>query len=205
MSRLVLCLLALAALPALAACGSSGSSGSASANASASAPPSAGGAGTTSTTPGAPRFNRAALAACLKQQGVTLPPRPPGAAPGGPPPGGGAPPFAAGRRPRGRGFGFFGRNLSPAQRQKLQAALQKCGARFGGGRFGQGRFAANNPRFRAALTKFVACVRQHGFNLPTPNTSGSGPVFDPRKVNRNDPKFVAASRACQGLLRPPSP
>jgi len=178
MRRLVPCLILLAALPALAACGSS-------------SPAKDSVAATTATAPGAPRFDRTQLAACLERQGVTLP-RPADGTPS---------PLAGGRRPRGRGFGFF-RNVPPARRAKLQAALRKCGARFGLRRFGQGRFAANDPRYRAALTKFVACVRRHGFNLPAPNTSGTGPVFDPRKVNRDDPKLVAASRACQGLLRP---
>jgi hypothetical protein len=166
-------LLAVAATLTLAACGGSG--GAATTHAS-------------STTPtGATRtFDRAKLAACLKQQGVRLPARRRGGTPNGGPPGPGR---------------FFG-SMSSAQRAKLQAALQKCGAPFGGRLALRRRFDARNPAFRAALTRFVACVRRHGFNLPAPNTSGNGPVFDPHKVNRSDPRFLAASRTCQGLLAP---
>ena len=125
-----------------------------------------------------------ALAACLKQHGVTLPARPPGAR-GGPPPGSGTTPRK----------GFFGRGGGFANNPKLRAAFQACGARFG---FGGGqRFRLS----RAAITKYVTCVRQHGYNLPTPNFSGKGPVF-PSNI-RGNTKFQAASRACQNRLVPP--
>jgi len=94
--------------------------------------------------------------------------------------------------------------MSSAQRQRLQAAFRRCGGgnfRGGGRRFNP----ANNPQFRVQLTRFVACVRQHGYNLPAPNTSGRGPVFDTSRVNRRDPKFIRASQACQSLLTPRRP
>ncbi|MDQ6796229.1 MAG: hypothetical protein M3067_15700 [Chloroflexota bacterium] len=129
--------------------------------------------------------NRAKVAACLKQQGVNLPRRPPGGGPGlglglgGGPPGGGQ---------------------SSANRAKFRAALRKCGVNFRGRRF------ARNPAFRQALVKFAACVRRNGYNLPAPNTSGSGPVFNRGRVNPNDPRFRTAASKCQGLLpqRPPN-
>jgi hypothetical protein len=43
-------------------------------------------------------------------------------------------------------------------------------------------------------------VRQHGYNLPSPNLSGKGAVF-PSTI-RSNPAFQAASRACQSLLFP---
>jgi hypothetical protein len=128
---------------------------------------------------------RAALAACLKQHGVNLPARPPGA--GGQPPGSGTTP----RR------GFFGGGGGFANNPKLRAAFQACGARFG---FGGGqRFRLS----RTAITKYVTCVRQHGYNLPNPTFSGKGPVFGANI--RANAKFKAASRACQSLLAPPRP
>ncbi len=175
-------MLALAA--ALAACGSSSSSTNASA-----------GASTTASTTGAgarPGFAR--LRTCLQQQGVTLP-RPSAAGPGTRPPAGAAPGSGGFRR----GGGFFSR-LSSAERARLRAAMQKCGGQFGGG---FRRFRGPDVRsagFRRALVAYVACVRRNGFDLPAPNTSGSGPVFDPSKVNRQDPKFVAANAKCQQLL-----
>jgi hypothetical protein len=172
MHRPTLCLLALLATLALAACGSS-SSGS-STNASST---------TATTTAGGGRLGNGKMAACLRQHGVTLPNRPPGR------------PALGARR---RGFFLGGPNASPVRRKKLQAAFQACGGRPGGFR----RFSpGSNPAFKAALAKYVACVRKNGFDLPAPNTSGRGPVFDPGKVNRNDPKFVAASAKCQSLLQ----
>jgi len=43
-------------------------------------------------------------------------------------------------------------------------------------------------------------MRKNGYNLPAPNLSGNGPVFNPAQVNRNDPKFVAAAQKCRSLL-----
>jgi hypothetical protein len=171
----------LAVAAALAACGSSSSSTNTSAGASTTA----------SATGPAGRPDFARLRACLQQQGVALPRRPAGGVPN------------AGVVGQGGGFrrggGFFSR-LSIAQRVRLQAAMQKCGGQFGGG---FRRFGGPNVRsaaFRRALVAYVACVRRNGFALPAPNTSGSGPVFDPSKVNRQDPKFVAANAKCQQLL-----
>ncbi len=94
-------------------------------------------------------------------------------------PGGGGP---------GAGGGFLASN------PKAAAAFRACGG---------GRFRGGGRRFQlshAAITSYVACVRQHGYNLPNPNFSGKGPVF-PAGI-RTNPKFLAASRSCQTLLFP---
>ena len=88
---------------------------------------------------------------------------------------------------------FGGRGF--ATNPKLRAAFQACGAQFG---FGGGRFRGRLSR--TAITKYVTCVRQHGYDLPNPNFSGKGPVF-PANI-RTNAKFQAASRACQSLLVP---
>lgn len=163
---------ALLASGLLAACGSSSSTTtSASSGASASASASSG---------GGQRFNRSAFRQCLQQHGVTLPSRPPG---GG-----------SGRPPQGGGPGFFGGGGGALQSNpKLRAAVQACGGgNFRGGR----RFQISHT----AINNYVACVRQHGYNMPNPNFSGRGPVF-PTSI-RNDPKFQAASKPCQSLLFP---
>ena len=46
-------------------------------------------------------------------------------------------------------------------------------------------------------------MRQHGYNLPNPNFSGKGSVF-PSNI-RTNPKFLAASKACQSILIPARP
>jgi hypothetical protein len=175
----------------LAACGSSSntSSGAASSTSSASA-----GAGGTSSAA------RTKLVACLKSHGITLPKRPAGAArrrpngggEGGGPPGGGGFGGAGGFFGGGGGGAGAGAGASRFNNPKFRAAFQACGA----GQFPRRRFAPN----KAAVTKFVACVKQHGYDLPTPNFSGKGPVF-PAKIEQNK-KFQSASRACASDLRP---
>jgi hypothetical protein len=179
----------------IAACGSAGSASSSSSTGTTTASAAAG----DGSPGGANPARRAALVACLKQHGVTLPARPPGA--GGGAPGGGTGTGTTGTGTNGTGTtprrGFFGGG-GFAGNPKIRAALQACGARFG---FGGGRFRGTLAR--ANVTKYVTCVRQHGYNLPNPNFSGKGPVF-PANI-RSNAKFQAASRACQSLLVPPRP
>jgi hypothetical protein len=185
----------------VAACGSSSSSSSASSSSAASG-------GTAASAV------RSKFVTCLKAHGVTLPAfrGRPGGGPGGGAGGGGAPPSGSGtagaggtpppggfRGPGGRGGGFFQRFRS---NPKMQAAFKACAADlpkggFRGGRFGGG--FGGRPQ-RAAITKFVTCIRSHGYNLPAPNLSGKGPVF-PSKIESNA-KFQAASRSCRNLLVP---
>jgi hypothetical protein len=195
--RVAVALVTLAAGGLLAACGSA-SSGSGSATSTTTASASA--AGSSTSASGTASARRGQLAACLKAHGVTLPARPAGAPPaggsssGGGSAGGGG--TGTGTTPR-RGFffgcGAGGRNITP----KMRAAFQACGARFGGG--GGGAFRGRISH--AAITSFVTCVKQHGYNLPAPNFSGKGPVF-PRSAETNA-KFQAAAKSCQHLLIPP--
>jgi hypothetical protein len=120
---------------------------------------------------------------------VTLPNRPPGARPPGARRGGAGGLGFFGGGGGGGGAGGPGRQGLAARNPKLAAAIQACG-----GFRGQRRFQLS----RAAINKYVACVRQHGYNLPNPNLSGRGPVFQPSI--RTNPKFQTASRACQNLL-----
>jgi hypothetical protein len=95
--------------------------------------------------------------------------------------------------PRGPGAGgrFFQNN------PKLAAAFKACGADFGGFRGGAGIGRLSHT----AINNYVTCVRQHGYpQMPAPNFSGKGAVF-PANI-RSNPKFQAASRACQNLLVP---
>lgn len=175
----------------LAACGSSSNTSSTSTSAAAGA---AGGSGASPSGEGSSAA-RSKFEACLKSHGVTLPPRPSGVrrpnGAGGGGYGAGGPGFFG-----GGGSGAAGAPGSGAGRfndPKLRAAIQACG----GGQSSRQRFTPT----RAAVTKFVACVKQHGYNLPTPNFSGKGPIF-PAGIARNK-KFQAASRACASDLRAP--
>ncbi len=184
-TRPILALTLLASCLALAACGSSGSSTTTSTSAASTT---TAGGGTGPTGAGTGRFT--ALRECLQKNGITLPKRTPG------------------QRPRGGGpGGFFGggtgaklpNGVTPAQ---MQAALKKCGA---GSVPGLRRI--NTPAYTQAFTKFAACMREHGVNVPAPNTSGNGPVFSTRGLNVNSATFRSAQEKCRadiaGLLGPP--
>jgi hypothetical protein len=198
----------LLACAGLTACGSSSSSttSSTAANAAATSTPApsapapgtktSGGAatGTTPTTPpGAPAgaSHFAAVRECLAKNGVTLPARARGGAPGGLL--GGASASGGPKLPKG---------MTSAQYQEV---LKKCGGGFPPGNFrgagaGGARRAFNSPRFRQALTSFAACLRQNGIAIPTPNTSGKGPIFSTKGIDTASPKFKQAEIKCRPAL-----
>jgi hypothetical protein len=186
-------LVALVATLAIAACGSSSSNSTSTKVASAAG-------GTSTTGSGAFAAQRQKLDACLKSHGVTLPTRrftpgtgttPGGGAPGGGGGGGGGFLFGGGGG-GGAGRGAF-RNSKDAK--AFQACRADLGFRGGAGRFGGGF----RPHFsKTVIDNFVACVRKNGYNLPTPNTSGTGAIF-PSSL-RNNPTFLKAAKACESIL-----
>ncbi len=188
---LVLLLVALG----LAACGSSssGSSSTSAAAASASGSTGTGAKGSGAKGPGAkgPNAGRfAAIRECLQKNGITLPKRTPGQPR---PPYGGAGGFLGGAP--GAGGPQLPKGVTRAQ---YEAAIKKCG----GGNFTAGRGARfKSPAFKAALMKFATCMRQNGVNVPAPNTSGSGPVFDTKGIDTASAQFKTAEVKCQSDLR----
>jgi hypothetical protein len=64
----------------------------------------------------------------------------------------------------------------------------------GGGVLGS-RFVA----YRRCLEQH-ACVAKNGYRLPTPNTSGRGPVFPPSI--QTDRRYRSAARNCVSIVRP---
>ena len=170
---------------------------------------------------------QAALVACLKKQGVSLPAGFGGGrrfggtgASGAFPHFGGTGASGAGRRffgatgatgasrggfPRAGAGGFFASN------PKFAAAIAKCGGTFGGfgggGRFagasGASGLSTSNPAYRARVISYAACMKKDGVALPTPNFGGSGFVFG-TKVNRTTSAFIAANAKCQSLLSVPA-
>jgi hypothetical protein len=205
----------------LAACG--GSSGGSNTTASTgSGTPASSSTGTSGTSGFA--AERSKLEACLKQHGVTLPS---GGGLGAGRFGGtgasGATGFrrfggtgasgTSGFRPGGfrrfGGTGASGAHGFPGGNSQDAAAFKACGADFGGGFAGGGlgraasgaTFNVKSAADRAAVTNYVACVRKHGFDMPSPNFSGKGSVFSSSQVDRSNPKFTAASAACQSLLK----
>src|SRR5258707_10528580 len=100
----------------------------------------------------------------MQKEGINLP-----APKGAPGQGGQGGPGAGGGRPGG-----FLKAPEGVSQAKFQEALKKCG----GGSFPRGGSRnLTSPTAQAALTKYAACMRTNGINLPAPNTSGKGPVF----------------------------
>lgn len=176
---------------ALAACGGSSSTPSTSASTTTSA------SATTPTTggrPGAAGGGFAALRECLKKAGIALPTRKPGQVPGA-----------------GGFFGAGGASALPKGETRAQheAAIKKCGG-FPRGGFAHGGLRAgaggyNTAAGKRALEKFAACMRSNGVNLPEPNTSGKGSVFN--GVNTTSAKFKQGAIKCHtallGIFRAP--
>ena len=179
-------LVLLLACLGLAACGGSSSSSSGTtATTSAST-----GTGTGAKGANAGRF--AAVRECLQKNGVTLPAFKPGQH--------GQP---QARGPFGGGAGAAGSTGGPqlpkgVTRAQYEAALKKCGGGKFAGRGGGARF--KNPAFQAALAKFATCMRENGVNVPAPNTSGNGPVFDTKGIDTSSAQFKAAEVKCQSDL-----
>jgi hypothetical protein len=161
----------------LTACGGSSNASSSSTAASASA----------SSTPGAGAAARggrfSALRECLQKQGITLPRRSPGT-----PGSGGLPGSGAGRGPT---------LPSGVTRAQFEAAAKKCGA----GNLARAGQAFNSPARTKAFTTFAACMRANGVNLPAPNTSGKGPVFNTSGLNTNSAQFKSAQAKCASALQ----
>jgi hypothetical protein len=183
---LTVLVIAIAACLGLAACGGSSSSTSSSKTASTSS---------TTNRPGASRFT--ALRACLQKNGINLPQRPAGQRP---PNGSHGPGGPGGLLGGGSGAGSRNGPKLPAgvTRTQYQAALKKCG---GAGFSRNGGARLNSGVFRQALTKLATCMRQNGIDLPAPNTSGKGPVFNTKGLDTSSSKFKTAYAKCQSALR----
>ncbi len=178
--------LVLASL-ALAACGGSSSTTTTTTTSASSSASS-----TTSTTgkaPGAGAGRFSALRECLQKNGVTLPK------------------FTPGKRPSPGSGGFPGRGGAPAlpkgmTKAQYEAVLKKCGGDVNGGAFFGGRGGRfNSPAVKQALAKFATCMRENGVNVPAPNTSGKGPIFNSKSLNTKSPAFAAAEAKCRSDLQ----
>jgi hypothetical protein len=116
---------------------------------------------------------RVKLQQCLREQGVDVPDNP--------------------------GGGGAVTRLSATDRTKLQQALQGTCKQYANGAFGQ---ISDDQRqeFQDAFTKFSACMRKQGIDVPTPQLgSGGGPPAG-GGFDRSDPKVQAAAKSCQSLL-----
>src|SRR5690348_12723959 len=190
-------LLVLLATLGLAACGGSSKGAATATNASA----------TDGKRGGQLAARASALRECLKKSGITLPERKVGqGGPGarGPGPYGGQPPAGApygqppsgapsGRGPFGAGAGGGPQLPKGVTRAQFEAAIKKCG----GGAFRRGGRGFDTAQARQRFARFAECMRKNGVDLPAPNASGKGPIF-----NTNSAAFKAAAAKCMKELRP---
>ncbi len=107
--------------------------------------------------------------------------------------------------PETSGHSSSGQTGLPAgvSRAQFEAAVKKCG----GGRvhfFGAGAKGYSSA-FKKELENYAACLRQNGVNIPAPNTSGKGPIFDTSGLDTTSPKFRAARQKCASHLRVAKP
>lgn len=141
----------------------------------------AGGPAGAAGRPFAARF--ATVRACLSKNGVTLPTRTPGS-------GGGLLGGAKGAPALPKGM----------TRTQYLEILKKCSGGLGSPRTFRGAHFRTSPVFQQALTKFAACMRQNGVNLPNPNTSGKGPVFTGKGIDTASPQFRQAEVKCRPVM-----
>jgi hypothetical protein len=126
------------------------------------------------TTAGVPRevkARNASVRSCLLKHGVDLPERSAAAA-------------GASRLPKG---------ITSAQ---LQAALEKCSSGRQLEEVGTGASPTGSGNIAQRIVQFAACMRAHGVKLPSPNTSGAGPVISSKGVDTHSATYTRAETRC---------
>lgn len=98
--------------------------------------------------------------------------------------------------PDAEGHGGFAQ-LSPAERERLEAALQGPCREYQSEAFGD-TSEPQSPEFLDAITEFTACLRKQGVDVPDPDPSNPFAVL--HSVDQSDPKIAAASAKCQDKL-----
>lgn len=98
--------------------------------------------------------------------------------------------------PDTEGHGGFAQ-LSPAERERLEAALQGPCREYRSGAFG----AAEDPQsqeFLDAITAFTVCLRKQGVDVPDPDPANPFAVL--HSIDQSDPRVARAAAACQDEL-----
>ena len=121
---------------------------------------------------------RLKLNQCLRQQGVNVPDT------------------------GGAGGGGGGAQLSEADREKRRIAIEGPCKEFQSSAGGN-LTDEQRQEFQDAFTKFAACMRQNGVDVPDPTAGGGGGAGGGgirRLLDQDDPKVKAATTACQDQL-----
>lgn len=88
-------------------------------------------------------------------------------------------------------------DLTPPERQRLQAALDGPCATYGGQAFGDVE-EAQSQSFLDALTLFTTCMRENGADVPDPDPNAPFTVL--HSLDQSDPTIARAMVKCQDNL-----
>lgn len=114
--------------------------------------------------------SRVKLAQCLRDQGLDVPDT--------------------------EGHGAFAQ-LSPVERERLEAALQGPCSEYQAEAFGD-TSESQDQQFLDAITGFTACLRKEGVDVPDPDPSNPFEVL--HSVDQTDPRIAKAAAVCQDEL-----
>jgi hypothetical protein len=94
--------------------------------------------------------------------------------------------------------------LGTSDAEKMQAAMEACREQFEGV-MGEGPQELTQEQ-RDAMLAFAQCMREHGIDMPDPNTSGGGlgiqiaPGSGTARIDPESSEFQEAQEACDDLL-----
>lgn len=139
--------------------------------------------------------------ACLKEKGVDLPEFKGGE--GGPPGGANGEPPEGFEPLEGGGGGPPSGGAAGAVSEEQKQTFEECGVEMPEfkGPGGAGGPNVNSAAFKKQVKEYVACVRAHGYELPEPDFSGEGPIFE--RSESESSAFKKASAKCSNLLGGP--
>jgi hypothetical protein len=126
-----------------------------------------GGSSASSGTANAQDAARVKLAQCVREQGIDLP-------------------------DTARTGDAFAQ-LSPAERQRAEAALRGPCKKYASKAFGD--TDPQSPEFLDALTKYTVCLRKNGVDVPDPDPGA--PRAGLMSLDQSDPTVAAAMSACE--------
>jgi hypothetical protein len=135
-----------------------------------SIPAASSGGSASSGTSNAQDAARVKLNQCLREQGIDVP------------------------DDAGSGDGIA--QLSPAERERAEAALQGPCKRYTSNAFGD--MDPQSQEYLDALTSFTVCLRKKGVDVPDPDPSAPFEVL--HSLDQSDPTIAAAITACQDKL-----
>lgn len=98
--------------------------------------------------------------------------------------------------PDSEGHGGFAQ-LNPAERERLEQALQGPCREYRSGAFGEAS-DSQSQEFLDAITAFTVCLREQGVEVPDPDPSNPFAVL--HSIDQSEPRVARAATACQNEL-----